>query len=407
MNVPALAARPPAGETHTITGTGDSRNAPVIFWVASRLPPGVLSSTRTAGAPSRSARAIPSARYWAITPSTSPVVGRTMTAGPAALTVPASATSASASVPTTSGMKRTGTGRRISTGSSASMHPRDATGPGKRPCRGWQAGRCSEAVRLVAARAGRPSPHPGAAAADEVEDQLAPCLHPFVDGEHVARRDELSLELVGLANRDGPAACLRNEDHADVDAPYLRLVVVEQAHQAKLRDEPRVQLLGPFAREAAGQVRVARVEVSADPDREPVVEARVGSRPCAPHEEVAAAVAQDQVWDDLLEARIRLHGGAWGEPALPRDDGEVRLGALVQYATPAGRGHQGLARDDQHRLLRRPAHLSLHQRGARAPQQGGPGSRPRRGARRVPSPPGAPATRRADPGTPEAWQPAR
>src|SRR5665811_1777628 len=89
--------------------------------------------------------------------------------------------------------------------------------------------------------------------------------------------------------------------------------------------------LGPFAREAAGQVRVARVEVSADPDREPVVEARVGSHPCAPHEEVAAAVAQDQVRDDLLEARVRLHGGAWGEPALLRDDRQVRLGALVQY----------------------------------------------------------------------------
>ena len=81
MNVPALAARPPAGEIQTITGTGDSRSSPVIFAVASRRPPGVLSWTTTAGAPSRSARAIPSARYCAITPSTSPVVGRTMTTG--------------------------------------------------------------------------------------------------------------------------------------------------------------------------------------------------------------------------------------------------------------------------------------------------------------------------------------
>ena len=43
MNVPALAARPPDGATHTIVGSGASRSAQTIFCVASRLPPGVLS----------------------------------------------------------------------------------------------------------------------------------------------------------------------------------------------------------------------------------------------------------------------------------------------------------------------------------------------------------------------------
>ena len=62
MKVPALAARPPAGETHTIVGIVASRSALTIVWVASRSPPGVSMRMTTAGAPSRSARAIPSDR---------------------------------------------------------------------------------------------------------------------------------------------------------------------------------------------------------------------------------------------------------------------------------------------------------------------------------------------------------
>jgi hypothetical protein len=62
MNVPALAARPPLGVIHTMTGTSASRKALVMCWVASRLPPGVLSSTTTAGADDAAACAMPSWR---------------------------------------------------------------------------------------------------------------------------------------------------------------------------------------------------------------------------------------------------------------------------------------------------------------------------------------------------------
>jgi len=62
MNVPALAARPPAGATQTIVGIVASSSAETIRWVASRLPPGVLSRMTTAGAPAAWARAIPSVR---------------------------------------------------------------------------------------------------------------------------------------------------------------------------------------------------------------------------------------------------------------------------------------------------------------------------------------------------------
>jgi hypothetical protein len=58
--VPALAARPPDGATQTIVGTSESSRVPMMSFVASRLPPGVLSRMTTAAAPSRTARAIPS-----------------------------------------------------------------------------------------------------------------------------------------------------------------------------------------------------------------------------------------------------------------------------------------------------------------------------------------------------------
>ncbi len=62
MNVPALAARPPAGATQTMTGTSASRKALVMRCVASRLPPGVLSLTTTTSASSRAAFATASSR---------------------------------------------------------------------------------------------------------------------------------------------------------------------------------------------------------------------------------------------------------------------------------------------------------------------------------------------------------
>ena len=62
MNVPALAARPPEGATHTMTGRSASSSAEVIRWVASRLPPGVLSLTTTAGGAAATAWAIPCSR---------------------------------------------------------------------------------------------------------------------------------------------------------------------------------------------------------------------------------------------------------------------------------------------------------------------------------------------------------
>ena len=56
MNVPALAARAPLGETYTIVGTGASSRPETMRCVASRLPPGVLIVMIRAGEASSAAR---------------------------------------------------------------------------------------------------------------------------------------------------------------------------------------------------------------------------------------------------------------------------------------------------------------------------------------------------------------
>ena len=56
MKVPALAARPPDGATHTAVGTVAFRRAFVMSSVESRRPPGVLSSTTSRAVPSPCAR---------------------------------------------------------------------------------------------------------------------------------------------------------------------------------------------------------------------------------------------------------------------------------------------------------------------------------------------------------------
>ena len=98
MNVPALAANPPAGATQTMTGTFASSSVPTMSFVEVSAPPGVFSLMTTAAAPSRSARAMPSARYWAMPWSTMPVVGSTITC----LSPAANADAARARAPTAS-----------------------------------------------------------------------------------------------------------------------------------------------------------------------------------------------------------------------------------------------------------------------------------------------------------------
>ena len=113
---------------------------------------------------------------------------------------------------------------------------------------------------------------------------------------------------------------------------HVDRVVVEKAHELELGQEVGLYLLAPLPGQAAENIAIPRVHVAADADRVVVVETGVAAGPSPLHQEYAIAVAQDEVRDHLLEARIDLHGRARGEASLPLDDREIRLGAPVEDA---------------------------------------------------------------------------
>ncbi len=59
MNVPAEAARAPAGPTHTTTGTSEARIASMISFIAVSSPPGVSRTSTASDAPARLASRSP------------------------------------------------------------------------------------------------------------------------------------------------------------------------------------------------------------------------------------------------------------------------------------------------------------------------------------------------------------
>jgi len=85
MKVPALAARPPGGETYTATGTFDAKIFLIILRIDGSRPPGVSSETTTSEAPSSSASSIPSTRNSAMMGLTTPSILRWRTRGASAL----------------------------------------------------------------------------------------------------------------------------------------------------------------------------------------------------------------------------------------------------------------------------------------------------------------------------------
>ena len=224
MNVPALAARPPAGATHTITGTVDSRNAPVICCVASRLPPGrvELDEDGRGSVPLRAGDPVGEV----LGHDAVDLAGRGQdddggSGRPGGVTR-APGAQASASRSRTGG---DGSGGSIGAfgGSTASMHPSD--GPGAHhECSGASSPAPGEPPRIPASRPSAKS--------------NTSWLHDSIRSRTAStspRYREPPLELVGLANGHRPAVSLGHEDDPDVNPTHVRLVIVEQADQDETR----------------------------------------------------------------------------------------------------------------------------------------------------------------------------
>src|SRR5262249_10467907 len=130
----------------------------------------------------------------------------------------------------------------------------------------------------------------GADALQVFEDQRAPRFHPIEDRTRLRRLGERAAELVGFADRDRAARGLRDVHRADVDAPDVGRVVVQQPDEPELRLERGVDLLAPLPAQAAGEIAVAGIQVAADADRVAVVKAGVPTGLRAAHQEVPLAV---------------------------------------------------------------------------------------------------------------------
>ena len=193
---------------------------------------------------------------------------------------------------------------------------------------------------------------PARALGEVVVDQPAPGLEAVVDAQDVARRDELAIELLGLADRHAPAGGFGREHDADMHGPDRIGVVVQETDEARLGRPGGLDLLGELAREARPDVAVARVEMPADPDRPALVETRVSPGTRATHEEEAPPIAQDEVWDDLLPGRIQLGLGSRAIGALGRDEIEVRADVAVEDAVPPVVPHQAGSWQAEHELGR-------------------------------------------------------
>jgi hypothetical protein len=193
-------------------------------------------------------------------------------------------------------------------------------------------------------------------------------LHVVGDAGDFDGVGESTRQLVRLPDLDAAAGRIRDIHEAQVHAPDVGRVVVERADEREIRHKVRVELLAPLPPEAAVDVTVAGIEVAADADGVPVVQARVATRARPFHQEVAIAVAEDDVRDHLLVRGIPLHRVAWLEPAVRRDELHDGGDAVGADAVPAVRVHHDIARDDVDAFtLRHRVHRARPASGARRP----------------------------------------
>ena len=212
---------------------------------------------------------------------------------------------------------------------------------------------------------------------------------PVADGRDLGRASanvpsSLSVSRIG----DRAAGGVGDVDDAEVDRADVGRVVVEQPDERNSGTKSAASSSRHSRRRPPREVAVARVEVAADADRPAIVEPRVAAGPGAAHEEVARPVAQDEVRDDLLVARVRLGRRPRREAALGGDD-------VQRTALEAGRRtprQPGSAHDRGRAARRGPAPRSLTSavpRGAPARPRAGLGARPSSGRPSGPSPRGA------------------
>ena len=98
----------------------------------------------------------------------------------------------------------------------------------------------------------------GRAALEVLEHEGAPGLHPVDDRRDLRGSAKLPRELVRLPDRDRAPVGVGDVHGAQVDAPDVGRVVVQQPDELELGLEVRDELLAPLAPQAPGEIAVAR-----------------------------------------------------------------------------------------------------------------------------------------------------
>ena len=207
---------------------------------------------------------------------------------------------------------------------------------------------------------------------------------------------ERAAQLVGLADRrPGGRAASATKTRRGGPRPTAVVSSLSSPTSRKSGTNSASSSSCHSRRKPAEQVAVARVQVAADADRPAVVEPRVAARPRPAHQEVALAVAQDEVRDDLLEAgscSIAARGA--NAAARARRPPGTRSTPVRPDAVPAAARQTVAARHDEDLLLGHRGPPSRRVRGARrrALREARVGSGAALGA--APAPSSQPATRR-------------
>ncbi len=139
-----------------------------------------------------------------------------------------------------------------------------------------------------------------------------------------------------------------------MDLGDRRRLIIQKAEQLRVELAVIRDLLLPFALESVGdgiaRQQVARVDVAADAQRVLLAQPPLGGRAQPVCQEVAIAVPENDVRNDLLVARVLLHLGARLEDVALADDRLVPVEVLADEPVPGAVGKDVLPAHAQHLL---------------------------------------------------------
>src|SRR5438477_1550421 len=180
---------------------------------------------------------------------------------------------------------------------------------------------------------------------------------------HLVQRQEVSRQLVGLADLDVRRVALDEKDDTQVHLRDGGRLLVQKAQQIRLETPVVDDLLRPLAlqpvEDRVAALQVARNDMASDTERVLLAQPLFRGGTQTMSQEVAIAVPEHDVRDDLLEARVVLHFGARLEEVALADHTLMAFEVVGHETVPCAVGkdvlpphHQDLLCRDRHGTIR-------------------------------------------------------